>query len=153
LTSLTISASITSIGTYAFGYCSGLTSIHVNSATPITLGGSSVFGFVDKTKCTLYVPTGAKSAYQAATIWKDFTNIVETASGLPSISQSDIKLVADNGKLSVENAEPGSMVQVFSTSGVKIKDMKIASSNASLSLPAGVYVIRVGNYVAKVVMK
>jgi hypothetical protein len=49
--------------------------------TPVDLydGGSIYTDFygVNKTKCTLYVPTGSKALYQAATQWKDFTNIVE----------------------------------------------------------------------------
>ena len=35
--------------------------------------------------CTLYVPTGSKSAYQNADVWKDFTNIVEYEGASPSV--------------------------------------------------------------------
>jgi hypothetical protein len=78
LTSITIPYSVKSIGAEAFYYCSGLKSIFSYSITPIDLRTSlSVFENVDKTTCTLYVPEGSKSAYQAANQWKDFLNIVE----------------------------------------------------------------------------
>jgi|GEM_PF-1869234 len=74
-----IPGSVVSIGALAFGYCSGLTSIKVVSALPsnITLG-MTVFENVNKTSCTLYVPSGSQTAYKAASQWKDFTNIVES---------------------------------------------------------------------------
>ncbi len=39
-----------------------------------------VFIGVDKNLCTLNVPSGSKTAYEAADQWKDFQNIVEIAS-------------------------------------------------------------------------
>jgi len=78
LTSVSILSSVTSIGGYAFYVCSGLTSIYSLSPTPVSLSASSsVFYNVNKTTCTLYVPIGSKSLYQAAVQWQDFTNIVE----------------------------------------------------------------------------
>ena len=78
LTTFTIPSSVTSIGEGAFDSCSGLTSITTTRLTPIDLSSSSyVFYRVNKTTCTLYVPVGSKSVYQAADQWKDFTNIVE----------------------------------------------------------------------------
>ncbi|MDD4990946.1 MAG: leucine-rich repeat protein [Paludibacter sp.] len=77
LKSIDIPASVTSIGSYAFYNCYGLTSITMHS-TPINLNASdSVFNYVDKSACTLYVPVGTKAAYQTAAQWKDFNNIVE----------------------------------------------------------------------------
>ena len=73
-----IPGTVTTIGAYAFYNCSGLTSITVHSNTPVNLSLSdSVFNFVDKSSCTLYVPSGTKASYQAANQWKDFKNIIE----------------------------------------------------------------------------
>lgn len=75
---ITIPSSVTTIKGYAFYRCSNLTSIYANSIIPVNLSASdSVFNYVNKTTCTLYVPTGSKAAYQAADKWKDFSNIVE----------------------------------------------------------------------------
>jgi Leucine-rich repeat (LRR) protein len=78
LTTVTMPSSLTSIGSEAFGYCWALTSITTSRLTPLDLSSSSyVFYQVNTTTCTLNVPLGSKSAYQAAQQWKDFTNIVE----------------------------------------------------------------------------
>ena len=75
LTSVLIPESVTSIGDRAF-YCTGLTSVTIESTVPLTIDGSTFEG-VDKTNCILYVPFGSKSAYEEAAYWSEFENIVE----------------------------------------------------------------------------
>lgn len=74
LTSLTIGSDVTSIGTYAFYYCSALTRVDNLSGTPQNID-SSVFSH--RGNATLYVPSGCKSAYEAATYWQTFKEIIE----------------------------------------------------------------------------
>ena len=81
LTSVTIPNSVTSIGWDAFFYCTSLTSIIVEGETPAAVG-SLAFYNVDKSNCTLYVPTGSKSAYESASGWSEFENIVEIGNSL-----------------------------------------------------------------------
>jgi len=86
LSSVTIPASVRSIGNSAFYYCTSLASIYANSSTPanITLG-SDVFYSAPST-CKLYVPTGFKLLYAAASQWSAFSNITETKSNSVSVS-------------------------------------------------------------------
>ncbi|MDD4993121.1 MAG: leucine-rich repeat protein [Paludibacter sp.] len=78
LTSVTIPETILSIGHRAFYNCTGLTSIYAKPTTPVDLTNSSTaFESVNTGKCTLYVPKGAKAAYQSAIGWKNFYNMVE----------------------------------------------------------------------------
>jgi hypothetical protein len=78
LTSINIQSSVTSIGSGAFSMCEMVSSIQVNSPLPINLSSSpNVFDNINKSTTILKVPSGSKSAYQAAEQWKDFTNIVE----------------------------------------------------------------------------
>lgn len=74
LTTITIPNNVSSIGYDAFYGCSNLTSVKVGSKTPVSIN-SSVFETL--TNKTLYVPTGSKAAYQNASYWKDFAEIVE----------------------------------------------------------------------------
>ena len=76
LTSITIGNSVTSIGISAFDGCSGLKEIYVKADTPPS-AYSDTFSSVITNSATLYVPVGAKTAYEAADYWKNFTNIVE----------------------------------------------------------------------------
>lgn len=97
LTSVTIPSSVTKIGMGAFQDCTGLTSITATSLIPVDLSLSNVFYQVNKTTCTLYVPVGSKSAYQAAYQWKDFTNIVEkNITGIAPISSDQQLTVFPN---------------------------------------------------------
>ncbi len=73
LTSITIPNSVTSIGDYAFYRCTGLKEIYSLSETPATISSDTFSDY----SAMLYVPLGAKGAYQAVAYWKNFTNIVE----------------------------------------------------------------------------
>ena len=84
LTSVTIPNSVTSISNEAFSNCTSLTSFTCENETPVTIT-NSVFSGVNKSTCTLNVPTGSKSAYQNADVWKDFTNIVEYEGASPVV--------------------------------------------------------------------
>jgi hypothetical protein len=78
LTSISIPVSVTSIGEAAFSGCAGLSTIYAYPVSPINLETSKdVFYNVYKSTCTLYIPAGSKSVYQAANQWKDFTKVVE----------------------------------------------------------------------------
>ena len=78
LTTLTIPSSVQTIDYNAFYNCTSLTSIYSLNPLPIDLKNLvSIFLNVDKTLCTLFVPPGSKSAYQSASVWMDFKNIVE----------------------------------------------------------------------------
>ena len=73
LTSITIPNSVTTIESKAFYGCTNLAEIYSLAETPATIYS---YTFSDYS-ATLYVPAGAKAAYQAADYWKNFTNIVE----------------------------------------------------------------------------
>jgi len=84
LTSINIPSSITSIGSSAFSNCTGLTSIYMNSK-PLAIIYNTFYGVrTGISNCILYVPYGTKALYKAASNWKSFANIVESASGILS---------------------------------------------------------------------
>jgi hypothetical protein len=119
--------SLTAIAADAFHNCTGLTSIKVHNPKPVDLSKmSGVFDGIDKTKCILYVPTGTKAAYQAASSWKDFTNIVEfgTTTGLENVQNNNASLtIAGNpvqgseAVLTFAEAGEGAVVRVSDLSG------------------------------------
>ena len=74
LTSITIGNSITDIGTGVFARCQSLTEIVNERIDPQSIN-SNVFGDINLTKCTLFVPAGSEKAYRVAEGWKDFGDI------------------------------------------------------------------------------
>ncbi|MFZ4725058.1 MAG: leucine-rich repeat domain-containing protein [Paludibacter sp.] len=153
LRSIKIPKSVTFIGTDAF-FNTSFTSIYSYPTVPVDLTSSiSVFSGVNKSTCVLYVPKGSKTLYQTADQWKDFTNIVEMTTGIVPFSKSDIKIKTDNGNLIVENAKAGDKVEIFSITGVKIKEQLTKGYQTKIKLQRGIYLIRVDNYSDKVSIK
>lgn len=67
LTSVTIGNGVTSIGKFAFYDCHALTNITITATTPPTL--ANVNAFNNKNNCPIYVPAASVEAYKAATNW------------------------------------------------------------------------------------
>ena len=72
----TISASVTTIGSYAFDGCTNLKEITVMWDTPLPVF-PSIFSGVPLSAATLKVPAGKVADYQAAPVWKDFGTITD----------------------------------------------------------------------------
>ena len=114
--------SVTSIGDWAFGFCTGLTSIEIpNSVTSI--GGSAFYNCYNLVKiavynpvpvtlesntfngvynATLYVPASAKAAYEAADVWNGLSNIV----AMPTITYT-----VDGSTHAVVDKAPGFAIE------------------------------------------
>ena len=76
LSSITIPNSVNYIDGCAFFGCNGLTSFAVQCKTPIAISDDA-FLYGCNSNATLYVPAGSKSAYETATCWQDFKEIIE----------------------------------------------------------------------------
>ena len=99
LTSITIPNSVTSLGRYCFENCWGLTNIKIKSSTPPSTG-SGAFSSCSRLT-TVYVPKGAKSAYNVSP-WKNYA-IVEFLVTLN---------ISDNGSANYTQAEDAAEVEI-----------------------------------------
>jgi hypothetical protein len=153
LSSVTIPNSVASIGNYAFSQ-TGLTSIYANSSTPVNLSSSDgVFLYINKANCTLYVPIGSKSLYAVADQWKDFINIVEhTVTGITTVPASKLNIKVMGRMMEIGLPEASARVQVLDISGRQLYNGTPSGNTLYVSLPqAGIYLVRAGNKVVKVV--
>ena len=79
LTQITLPEGLTYIGNYAFFYCTALTHMTVLAPVPPTVDNVNAFSNVNS-EITVFVPLEAVAAYQAADIWKNFTNLLAIGS-------------------------------------------------------------------------
>lgn len=81
LTSLTLPPGMTGdIGATAFRSCTALTSLVIQSPTMMTLSNTNAF---TSTTCNIYVPDALVATYQAATNWSTLAARIKPISELP----------------------------------------------------------------------
>ena len=80
LKSITIPASVTSIGAYAFDYCQELKDVYCLAEQVPTAEGTTFFNS-NIGNATLHVPSASVNAYKAAYPWKNFKSIVSLDGG------------------------------------------------------------------------
>lgn len=98
LTTLTIPGSVESIGYFAFQHYPStcLASVYAEWDAPILLDSSVFYDGYDsyRGRLTLYVPKGAKTAYENAQYWKEFKEIIEySVNNIESISHPQRNMV------------------------------------------------------------
>ncbi len=96
-------SSVKTIGQEAFSDCTAMTRLISRAATPPSCG-SQALDDINKWTCTLSVPAGSTSAYQAAAQWKEFFFIDNDVTGIEvvaaeSVSNAEITAIYDlNGR-------------------------------------------------------
>lgn len=78
LSSVTIGSGVVSLGHYAFSDCPKITNVFCHAEqVPDTYTWAEAFEKSDVIKTTLYIPSGCKAVYEAASPWNQFGKIVE----------------------------------------------------------------------------
>lgn len=152
--SINIPASVTTIGNMTFDNCYSLKEIYSLAATPASCSSSS-FSRVETGSCTLYIPEGAKDAYNIAP-WNEFGNIVETdfagVEGIASDTESGATIYGASGNIVIENAAIGTTVTVYSANGSIFYNGVISDADTNIPVPSGIYIVKCGNKTEKVIL-
>jgi hypothetical protein len=167
LTKAVIGKSITKIGNYAFSGCKALERITIpasvttierqafkdcpivcvicESETPAN-AGSKAFDNDAMANATLVVPTEAAiAAYKSASVWKNFGNIISYDQYLTNITPAteDAAVTVKDGNIIVSgDAE----VAIYTFAGKLVAK----GNGGEYALPAGNYIVKVGNKAVKV---
>ena len=142
LEKVTLPEGITYIGNGAFKNCSALTEMTVLATTPPTLG-TDVFLNVNR-DIPVYVPAASLAAYQTAAVWSEFTDLQSiSTTGLPTaVMPESIRM-------------QGGMLHNPQQLHLTLYDMQgrqvYSGADATVSQPAGVYVLRCAGASGKVV--
>lgn len=127
LRSIIIPSRVSSIGDYAFWGCPGLTNVIVKRKKPIYINSYN-YPFDNRKDITLYVPSGCKAAYAAASYWNEFKEIVE------AVEVADISQVANAIYVEPSSGRVGDDVSI----NVCLKNANaITSYGFELVLPQG----------------
>ena len=97
------------------------------------------------TGCTLNVPAGSVDAYRAADVWKNFTSI-KTLGVASTGADPDISVARTADGLAVLGAPDGAAISVHAISGALV----YSGTDPVISLPAGLYIVRVAGRTFKV---
>jgi len=158
LTSVTIPDSVTNIGEEAFSHCIGLTSIACKAINPPVLG-QWAFNYVP-THIPIYVPCGTVSEYQASYWSRFFTNFIDSCNNINEVVQNEKISVfpnpAGNQLKIVIGGEWHSPVQVevYSIVGQNVGSYAIRPNDNIIDvshLAKGMYFLKIGEKVVKFV--
>ena len=130
LTDVELPASVTALGAETFRNCYWLESLKVRSKTVVTLSGYDIFDGIDKSACTLYVPSALKSTYSRRAQWKEFLSIEEFG--------TTVKANNAMRRQGEPNPDFG-----YSITGDAITGTPYLYTDATPDSPAGVYTIYV----------
>lgn len=156
LTSVEFPNSVTKIGYRAFGDCTSLNEVYCKMETPV-VADYNVFQsenhFIGNPyeDAVLYVPEGCKEAYEKVDPWRNFWTIEEfDATGISSVTVNGGQFVTvDGGTIKVDNAG-GQAVNVYTVGGQCV----YSGTDSTISnLAKGVYVVKSGDNVAKIILK
>ena len=143
---LDIPASVTSMGDNLIEECDKLKTIKVYWKTPIDVPANAFSGSQDR--ITLKVPKGKEAAYKAHAVWGKL-NVVETTANEVI---DDLRIYAADGALRLALPAPET-VHIYNVEGSLVKTLILPAGDHVQPLPSGVYVVRVGERVAKVMVK
>ena len=154
LSYVTIPNSVTYIGADAFRGCE-LSSIYTYIETPasVKVDKNAFYGLYGYTK--LHVGKGLKDAYKNAETWKNFSYIYEEE--LPDIYEkevngiynetieTDIRVIASNGSISIKGSKDGVPVYIYSTNGKLVASGITSSEDTKISVNTkGIHVVMIG---------
>lgn len=130
LKSIELPATITKLGAETFYNCFWLEKLKIRSKSVVSLSGYDIFTGIDKSICTLYVPSGLKTTYSRKAQWKDFKDIVEF--GTTVKANNAVRQVGQ------ENPTFG-----YTITGDAITGTPELYTDATIDSPEGVYTIYV----------
>lgn len=143
-------SNVKTIGDEAFSDCTGLTSFSTSAAVPPTCGNQALDD-INKWECVLHVPSESIDDYKAADQWKEFF-FVEPTSGIENVAVdgAEIKVAVGDGGFSF-GGDAERNIEVYSIDG-QLQYSATVQPGEKVSLPAGLYIVRIGTQTVKVMI-
>jgi hypothetical protein len=154
ITKVDIPTTVTTISADAFKDCNGLTDIrvHYTDLTGITVDETAFAGITDLAAINLIVPACTEDIYQATAPWNNMTivdNCDEVAIAKIPVESFKLSPNPTYGIVNIDNKK-GEVIEICTISGSLL--FKTNASVIDLSkYPSGVYLIKMGDKVGKLI--
>jgi hypothetical protein len=81
------------------------------------------------------------------------TSTTLTAVNSPNATSNTLVYSDLKNSITISNATAGELATVYSVSGVKVASTKLTADKTTLSIPTGIYIVKINNSVAKVIVR
>jgi len=157
LSKITIPQSVTTLGYQAFSSCTSLETVIVKWQTPLALS-RAVGDIFYYWHATLVVPNGTKELYKADNRWKAFSPAIieesEYETATPHIQFETVPYIADN--ILYIDSPVAESLSIYATDGRIVKTTSLPDGRTAIEfsrLPAGIYIVKAGTKIAKVIKR
>ena len=151
-------AKYVAIHTVLDGFGTLIDNVKYTEAKAPALIGYNVYNGTEKngeTVATTSAKAQANGTYAVSAVYdlgeSELSNTVDVTTGISELASGNAKVIGGNGTITIINAE-GSEVSIFSASGQLVSKVDNAG-NETISVPAGMYIAKVGNQTYKVTVK
>lgn len=151
MTKLKLPSSLRFISNSAFNYSTQLRDVYVrwNDVASLPTLGNSVFEGCEKSQINLHVPVGSASIYAADPQWSELNIIEDADSGIDEIAGDRLEIMVANGRIVITGLPVGTVATVYDISGMAVATTVDGEVDG---LNHGVYIVKAGSTVAKVVL-
>jgi hypothetical protein len=148
LSTIEMPSSLLAIGKNAFWGCSNVDRLRVAAIVPPALGENALAGIPRDAGLT--IPAISVETYKSRDQWKEFYNI-NTGNNENTVEL--LKIAVSGRKLLLSDVPENAGLQIYHVSGLKIMDMAKPDQQLTIDLEPGVYVVKVGSGICKVVIR
>lgn len=148
LSSIEMPSTLSNIGKNAFWGCSNVEQMKVAAVEPPALEANALTGV--PRDASLTIPANSVEKYKMKDQWKEFYNI---NTGTKDRLFESLKVAVSGRKLLLNDLPENTSLQLYNVSGLKIIDMDHPDQQVSVDLEPGVYIVKVGNNMCKVVIR
>lgn len=148
VTSIEMPSTLQNIGKNAFWGCTSVEKMQVRAIDPPVLGDNALAGV--PRDAALTIPVNSVETYKSRPQWSEFYRV---NTGTDDHSLKSVRMFVTNRKLNLYDLPQHITLQLYNISGLKIIDMQNPDESVTIELEPGVYVVKVGNELSKIVVR
>jgi hypothetical protein len=141
-------STLLNIGKNAFWGCTSVEKIDVRAIEPPILGDYALAGV--PRDAALTIPANSVELYKSKAQWGEFYRI---NTGVDERWIKSVKMTVAGRKLCLYDLPGDTNLQLYNISGLKVIDMQNPNETVMIELEPGMYVVKVGNELSKIVIR